>query len=237
MEKILPQQQIIIPVSWKRKIHYRRFYLEEWVDVKKVELYFNCFKKTNPFFKDIEFSRTRLSEFEENLNHDIEEYMKHSVINNIEDEIDKELITDHHDEDPEEELASLFEQSINPVEIKDEITIQHYDSVMCNKYEHEKFDESVVKRYAQIIIQYETVKNISNNFTDDFEQEHENEANQEDIFEEFGSELINNKNKNKTSLSKMTKTMDSDGVSEEAKKRISSIKAKIEKINIKYCPR
>ena len=41
MEKILPQQQMIIPVSLKRKLHYKGFYLEEWVDVKKVELYFN----------------------------------------------------------------------------------------------------------------------------------------------------------------------------------------------------
>ena len=41
LSKILPHEQKLIPVSLKRKISYKGYYIEEWVDVEKIEIYFN----------------------------------------------------------------------------------------------------------------------------------------------------------------------------------------------------
>ena len=124
-------------------------------------MYFNWLREDNPLYKDIEFSKTRLSEFEQRLTEDTEEYVKHSDYKNIKDEVENECISGYTSEDPLEESYNIFDQTMNPIEIKDEINVQHYDSIMCNKYQHKYFEDSVVKLYAQIIIQYETVKNIN----------------------------------------------------------------------------
>ena len=121
-------------------------------------MYFNWWNENNPLYKDIEFSRTKLSEFERKLTKGTEEYVKHSDCKIIEDEVEKECISGYTSEDPLEQSHIIHDTTINPIQIKDEINVQHFDSVMCNKNEHERFDDSVVKRYAQIIIQYETVK-------------------------------------------------------------------------------
>ena len=42
---------------------------------------------------------------------------------------------------------------------------------MCNKYEHELTEDSIVKRYADIITEFETAKKIPFNFLDDFDQD------------------------------------------------------------------
>ena len=148
MDKILPQKQQIIPVSLKRKLHYKGFYIEEWVDVKKVQIYFNWFKEHNPFFKDVEFRENRLEEFDQGLMEDIEEY-RNCPGRNSENGKDYNNISDDGDECIDDEIDIDLRHSINPIEIKDEITVQHHDSVMCNKYEHEHVDDSVVRRYAK----------------------------------------------------------------------------------------
>ena len=142
-------------------------------------MYFNWLKEHNPLLKGIEFTRTRLSEIGESVASGTEEYIKHFNNKIIEDEVDNQSLSSETDNDIAEDDHNIFEQTINPIEIKDEINVQHYDSVMCNKYEHEQFDDSVVKRYAQIIIQYETVKKISNSFIDNFEQEDEDNVQKE----------------------------------------------------------
>ena len=88
MTKILPHYQKIIPVSLKRKLSYKGFYMEEWVDVEKVELYFNWFKANNTFFEDITLDKERISEFEENVIQNMQEYKKEPE-NYIDDEIEK----------------------------------------------------------------------------------------------------------------------------------------------------
>ena len=48
--KILPRQQDLIPVSFKRKFAYKGNYKKEMTSKSKIEKYFNYFKKENPFF-------------------------------------------------------------------------------------------------------------------------------------------------------------------------------------------
>ena len=89
MTKILPNEQNIIPVSLKRKLAYKGFYIEEWVDRQKVEIYFKWFKANNPHFKDLQLNTDLIPEFEQNIIADIEEYEKEPDVS-IQDEIEKD---------------------------------------------------------------------------------------------------------------------------------------------------
>ena len=53
LEKILPLQQKIIPVSLKRKLSYKGFYIEEYVDKEKVQIFLNWLKENNPFVQNL----------------------------------------------------------------------------------------------------------------------------------------------------------------------------------------
>merc|ERR1712115_623901 len=48
-EKILPRQQELIPVAFKRKLSYKGTVMEEMVSKNKVQAYFDYFKKTQSF--------------------------------------------------------------------------------------------------------------------------------------------------------------------------------------------
>ena len=54
LSKILPSEQGLIPVCFKRKLSYGGSYLEEYVEKNKVKMYFSWLKKHNHLFKDIE---------------------------------------------------------------------------------------------------------------------------------------------------------------------------------------
>ena len=64
IDKILPQQQHLIPVVFKRKLSYQGHFIEEWIDRKKVLAYFTWFKKYNHLFEDYEFDQKIIDEFE-----------------------------------------------------------------------------------------------------------------------------------------------------------------------------
>ena len=59
--RILPADQQIIPVSLKRKLSYEGYYIEEWVDSRKISMYFAWFKENNPFFYESLFFWGRYS--------------------------------------------------------------------------------------------------------------------------------------------------------------------------------
>ena len=67
LNMILPQSQDLIPVSFKRKLEYKGYYIEEYVDRDKLHAYFNFFKKYNHLFKDFELNDTALDEFEREM--------------------------------------------------------------------------------------------------------------------------------------------------------------------------
>ena len=63
MDKILPIDQGLIPVSFKRKLSYSGSYIEEFIDKQKVLTYFSWFKKYNHLFKDVTFDSELISSF------------------------------------------------------------------------------------------------------------------------------------------------------------------------------
>ena len=222
MSKILPCEQKIIPVSLKRKLSYKGYYIEEWVDVAKIEIYFNWLKTNNPFFKDVQLNKNKIAMYEQNLVEDMEEYLKTPDNNHLDDEIDKSYISDQSEDEYE------FDKELTkPIEIKDEINVQHYDSILCNKYDHELNEASVPKRYAEIITEFEILQKLEKDFTDDFQQEDEYDGEKEECLEE-----------NMTYYGKPEEIVDeitsltSNEVLEKVKQRIHNVKKNIEKISI-----
>ena len=65
LENILPNKNILIPVSFKRKLEYKGYYLQEYIDRVKLGLYFQFFKTNNHLYEDIEVGD--LEKFEEEL--------------------------------------------------------------------------------------------------------------------------------------------------------------------------
>ena len=63
LQKILPLDQSLIPVSFKRKLEYGGSFIEEFVDKEKVRLYFSWFKKYNHLYKNIKFDESLLEQF------------------------------------------------------------------------------------------------------------------------------------------------------------------------------
>ena len=60
--------------------------------------------------------------------------------------LDDEILKVDMSNDSNDDYEVKFDNKIlKPIDIDDEINIQHYDSVMCNKYEQELDDNSVVK--------------------------------------------------------------------------------------------
>ena len=62
MEKILPIRQNLIPVSFKRKIEYKGYYIREYIDRDKVEEYFKFLIVNNHLFQG--YNLSNLKEFE-----------------------------------------------------------------------------------------------------------------------------------------------------------------------------
>ena len=52
LQKILPVNQDLVPVSFKKKLEYTGHYISEYIDKKKIQIYFDWFKKYNHIFKD-----------------------------------------------------------------------------------------------------------------------------------------------------------------------------------------
>ena len=222
MSKILPCKQQIIPVSLKRKNSYKGYYIEEWVDVEKIETYFNWLKSNNPFFKDIQLNTDRISMYEQSIVDNIEDYLK-TEDNSIDDEINKSHISDRRGDECEEIDETEFTK---PIEVNDEINIQYYDSIMCNKYEHEQDEASVPKLYADIITQYEVMQDLEQNYVDDFEQEDKDDMEKDCIEEIFIHPATS------TVILDEIASLTTNEIREKAKKRINTVQKKIEKISI-----
>ena len=72
--RILPADQQIIPVSLKRKLSYEGYYIEEWVDSRKISMYFAWFKENNPFFYDVMFDIEAIDKNAQDIAKDIDKY-------------------------------------------------------------------------------------------------------------------------------------------------------------------
>ena len=64
LSKVLPLQQSLVPVCFKRKLAYTGSYIEEYVEKEKVKMHFAWFKNNNHLFKNIELDSNLIDNFE-----------------------------------------------------------------------------------------------------------------------------------------------------------------------------
>ena len=63
MNQILPKEQNLLPISFKRKFDYTGHYMQEYVDRKKLEVYFRWFQRHNHLFKDMKLDENLIDKF------------------------------------------------------------------------------------------------------------------------------------------------------------------------------
>ena len=165
LQTIIPREQRILPVAFKRKLSYDGHYLAEFIDKKKIEIYFNWLKRNNHLYKDVEFSTNILDELQEDLcKEDIEEDIEtlpipkdlesneDTNIVDIEDEIDlfaSELIEIQGREDDSSDKTEKVE------------AWQEHSTLMKNKYDEDMDTNTWANRYAGLIIHMEEGNHIS----------------------------------------------------------------------------
>ena len=170
LEKILPNQQQIIPVRFKRKLVYTGHYAAEYIDRVKVELYFNWFKQNNPLFSDFSLDEELVNKFERDLGIECDMIFQKSQSNpdaqpqphEVADEVD--LLSDV-EEEVETLLPSGPEDYHGGIECDDdkeneqEVPVsQQHSTVMCGKYADVYEPSSEANKLASLIVYLEQEK-------------------------------------------------------------------------------
>ena len=148
MEKIIPQEQSLFPVSFKRKLSYEGFFMEEVIDKEKIIEWFKWLKQNNEHFRDIELSIEKIDDFEESSRKKADEMERISTVTMTvpEDEFEKEEAT---------EEIPLSKQNT---------------TLMVDKYEIDPKDKSYQNLLADLIVKCEILHDAKeeNNDFDDF---------------------------------------------------------------------
>ena len=169
MSKILPVDQQLLPVAFKRKLQYRGSYLEEFIDVEKIKKYFQWFKKHNPHFKDIELSEELIQHFEKEALDGASEFENAATSSSQnEEQIAKEVTDELLSSDSED---SITEQEQTPFIFEKNIKMDH-TSMFSNKYQTDINLPTVANRMADLIIEYEAKHRIVENVEDEVEAEY-----------------------------------------------------------------
>ena len=144
MEKILPQEQQLFPVSFKRKITYEGHYIEEIIDKEKIRIIFDWLRKNNPLYYEVFLNDEVIDEFIESTRKEADRF----------EEINAPTISDPKDEIEKDTM--------------DEVPIgKQYPSVMINKYEENLTEESIPNKVSDMIVDFEVKNRID---LDDFEE-------------------------------------------------------------------
>ena len=64
LTKILPIEQSLIPVRFKRKMAYSGAFIEEFIEKVKVKMYYTWLKRHNHLYKDVTLDETLIEQFE-----------------------------------------------------------------------------------------------------------------------------------------------------------------------------
>ena len=151
MNNILPREQKLLPVSLKRKLEYSGYYMQEYVDRDKLQVYFRWFQQHNHLFKDMVLDEDKIDKFEKDAQAAVEEmdleknklFTDHDTIKNYANRIHDEF----YDLDGEENLIN--------VELEKEIVVSDHSSVITNKYVEDTNAPTVANKFSDLIIELE----------------------------------------------------------------------------------
>ena len=171
LSKILPVDQSLIPVCFKRKLSYTGSYIEEYIEKPKVKMYFSWFKQFNHLYKDIDLDSTLVDTFKlESLaaTKDFERLSKRDedVASQSEDESGHESENNEEDDD----ILNFSKKDTFKPCTQDDKDITHDQTTMfLNKYCEDPNLPSVANRVAETIIEYEVNREIPFTPRDDVE--------------------------------------------------------------------
>ena len=187
LEKILPINQQIVPVKFKRKLSYDGYYLGEFVDTKKVRLFFEFFKKNNHLYKDAFLQNDIIEEFESKLELESDQILEacsntnheemeegDSDVDELQDEIDllaEEVVQDTHDTDGVENVSpDKDSEDVVPIH-------QQNSTLFMNKYEEDTDALTVANRIAKLICHLEKEKVLTVDPLEEIDLDHINDNN------------------------------------------------------------
>ena len=159
LSKILPLSQPIVPIQFKRKLAYSGHYLAEYIDKRKVELYFNWFKKNNPLFEDISLDKKLLDKFEKDLREDSDAIFQHQSKQNT--QLDDVVVEEDLDDQSDEEIDRLLPDEgplpvgdgVETSQEPDEVPIwQQHSTVMSHKYAVPVDLPTEANKFASLIV-------------------------------------------------------------------------------------
>ena len=147
-------------------MEYKGSFLEEWIDTEKVKKYFQWFKKHNPLFCDVELSEELIDKFEQDALSAGKE--QEDFVTEAQQEFTSDLRDEIFQSDAEDSSSDDDDIPAEPIR---NIGNMEQTSMFCNKYETDVTLPTVANRIADIIVDYETKRNIVKNFEDDFDVE------------------------------------------------------------------
>ena len=162
LNKILPIDQGLIPVSFKRKLSYSGFYIEEFIDKEKVKSYFSWLKTYNHLFRNVNLNSELVAAFEENSLQASEDFEK---MNSLFDEQDQ---FKGFDDNADTESVELTDDESETMEydkfepcLKDEVEFSHNKTTLfLDKYCENPDVPSIACRLAEVIVEYEIHNSI-----------------------------------------------------------------------------
>ena len=198
LSKVLPRNQSLIPVSFKRKLSYSGSYIEEYVEKEKVQLYFAWLKRYNHLFKNVSFDLDLIEDF-------ITESKSSSEVFPDSSFMEQEIIPER--DIPYEDNESAEINCLDPSVVMNEHPFEDYPlydhetdkenqiktSMFMNKYCEELNNPTVVNRLSDIIVEFETASKIPVSHDSDFEVDDEivNEEEYHKLMEEDDNRNIN----------------------------------------------
>ena len=170
LSRILPLNQALIPVCFKRKLSYEGSYLEEFIEKEKVITYFSWFKKYNHHYMDIDLDIELINSFEDNSLAASADF----------DRISKYHSNHDRSEDPDEAYSSDDSEK-SDIQINDEYepcvnegpVFNCKTTLFLNKYCENPDIPSVANKLADAIVDYEINASISFQYRNDDENDDE----------------------------------------------------------------
>ena len=160
----LPMAQQIVPVKFKRKLSYDGYYIGEFVDTKKVRLFFEFFKKNNHLYKDVFLQSDIIDDFESDLELESDQMLE-VCTNTIQEEMEEvDSLDDLEDEidllGEEDTLDTVGGENVSQDKDGDDVVPinQQNSTLFMNKYEEDTDSLTVANRLAKLICHLEKEK-------------------------------------------------------------------------------
>ena len=189
LSKILPIQQSLIPVSFKRKLSYTGAYIEEFIEREKVKIFYSWLKKHNHLFKDVQLDSSLIDNIESEVISKTDEFGSNS-----EDEDNKCDPSESESLDDDFSTSLFHEEPFTPTLEEGNKIMHDQTTLFLNKYCEDTDVPTVANRLADAIVDYEVNRNVPIENQDDFDIDDENITEEQYLKEMDGFEDAENEN-------------------------------------------